>query len=156
MLGNGCGHIGADARQGVIGIIDADRFTLGGKKPATRKTHHAIPDHRNSTGRKLQSHHLLPTGEAVYAGGLAEFGWNRAQGLVIAKDQVPDLASDDGKHGRRFQPQQTSWEQGYEKGHDHRQKAQHRHRLEHIDQGQKQPFGYRRTGRQGAHSHRNR
>ena len=88
--------------------------------------------------RRLDAPEARPGVEAEQFSRLGQLGRHRAQRLIKAEGHVPGLAGEDGEHRGELGAQHAPRRQAEEKHHGDRDEPQDRHRLQDVEQRDKQ------------------
>ncbi len=140
----GCGlQIGSQAGQPEITLSQHEHFTHHQREPPSGHRHHRVPHQADGRRRQLQLSEALPRTEAVDRCSLAHLVWNSLQRRVETEGHIPHLAGEDQKDGTHLQAKLPAGKKRHHRQHHGRKKAEHRNRLQHIEQWNHEAFGAR-------------
>ena len=127
-------HIGSDPGERDVLVADGDRLGRHHEEPTARHGHHHVPDEARHGEGHLEAPETLPNREAEGARRLVQIVRHREQGLVEAERHVPGLAREDGEDRRALGTGDAVREKTQEERDRKGKIAQHRNRLQHVEE----------------------
>ena len=134
-LFNGERQIGADARQLDGRVTDGDGLGRDDEEPSPGHRHHRVPEQSRNGKRNFERPKALPRRQPEASRNLIEVARHGAQRLIEREGHVPGLAREDREDRRALGAKRASGKRPGEDGDCEREKAQHGHRLQHVENG---------------------
>ncbi len=133
-------HIRADSGQ--VDMRRSNRDRLGGddEEPAPRHRHHHVPDEARHGEGDLQAPEPLPGREPVAATRLFQIVRGGPERLVEAEGHVPGLAGEYCEDRRQLGAEFVVRKERHEEDDGEGQIAEHRHRLQDVEEGDEHPL----------------
>src|SRR6266851_3832033 len=136
----------AEAWKTEVAIAEDEHFAGHEKEPAAGDGHHGIPDEADGRKREVELGEALPAAETIDDRGFVEFARNGLQRRIKTEGDVPDLARKDEQDGAEFDAELLVRKDGDHREHDSRQEAEHRNRLQNVQQWNQDDFSAPRAG----------
>src|SRR5713101_4135810 len=132
---------GTEAGKTEVALPEHEHLASHQKKPAAGHGHHGVPNEPDRGKWEVQFGEALPAAETVDFRGFVELARDGFQRGIKTEGYIPGLSRENEQDGTEFDPQLTVRKKGDHGEHDAGQKAQHRNRLEDVQQRNHDDFG---------------
>ena len=141
-IGSGL-QVGTESGQTKILGAEHEHLADHQHEPAARHRHHGVPHQADGRVRQLQLDEALIPTQPVDLRGLSHLARNTLQRRVEAERHVPHLPGEDEQDRAHLDADLASRKQRHHRQHDARQKAEHRNRLQDVEQRNHDALGSR-------------